>query len=137
MNKYFVLSALLFFGVASADINKRIIELKATKENSIANQFQKEVSSSTPTVVLFSATWCGPCKQFKPTYEQLALSYGADKVKFVYVDVDNFPEHTSKYGVRSVPTIKYFKDGKDLGASQTDRSINSLKNEIKTKFGTC
>lgn len=136
MNKYLILSALMFFSAAHADLNKRITELKPSKSNSVATQFQTEVlNAKQPVVVLFSAPWCGPCQQFKPSYEQIALSYKPEALKFVYVNVDNFPEHRTTYGVRGVPTIKYFKDGKDLGASQTDRSPKNIKNEIKTKLG--
>lgn len=137
MNKYFVLSLLVFFGSSyAADLNRRIVQFNATKGCTVSSLFTKEVvESKIPSVVLFSAPWCGPCTQFKPTYEQLALSYPENKVKFVYVNIDDLPQKGHEYGVKSVPTIKYFKDGKDLGRSETDRTMGNLKKEIKTKLG--
>ena len=49
----------------------------------------------------FSATWCGPCKQFKPIMEEIA----GDGYSIEFIDVDNEQNKAEKYGVRSVPTV--------------------------------
>ena len=74
--------------------------------------FENEVIlSDLPVVVDFGATWCGPCKTIDLYMDELAPEY-AGKVKFCKILVDNNPISASKYGVRSNPTILYFKNGK-------------------------
>jgi thioredoxin 1 len=73
--------------------------------------FQSEVLESTkPVLVDFHAEWCGPCKGLAPTIEQIATEY-KDQLKVGKIDVDNNPFITSKYGVRSMPTLLIFKNG--------------------------
>ncbi len=73
--------------------------------------FQAQVlDSSTPVVVDFYATWCGPCKRLAPTLAKLAGEY-AGRVTFVKVDVDKEPELASRYGVSAVPTLLLFRKG--------------------------
>lgn len=79
------------------------------------SQFSKEVlESSTPVLVDFWATWCGPCRALAPTIEAVAGTF-SEKVKFVKVDVDANPEHAAQFGVRSIPTLILFKNGKPVG----------------------
>ena len=63
------------------------------------------------TVVDFWATWCGPCRIIAPALEQLAEEY-AGKVKIAKLDVDMNVRTSSRFQVRSIPTILFFKDGK-------------------------
>lgn len=64
-----------------------------------------------PAVVDFNATWCGPCQQFKPTFEQASREY-ANRVDFYSVDVDKCSKVAEAYGVKSIPTILFVsKDG--------------------------
>ena len=77
--------------------------------------FQNEVlDSSTPVLVDFTATWCGPCKALAPIVDKIADDY-AGKVKVGKLDIDENPQITAKYGVRSVPTVLVFKGGKQIG----------------------
>ncbi len=69
------------------------------------------IQSSTPVVVDFWAEWCGPCKQIGPSLEELSGELG-DKVKIVKLNVDENPNAASRYGVRGIPTLLVFKDGK-------------------------
>ena len=59
-------------------------------------------------VIDFNATWCGPCRQFAPTFEAVAEEM-ADKALFYSVDVDQHPELAQKYGVQSIPMVVYLK----------------------------
>jgi len=62
-------------------------------------------------VVDFWAEWCGPCRMVGPIVEQLATEYSG-KAKVTKLDVDTNQKTAMKYGVRSIPTILFFKDGK-------------------------
>ena len=80
--------------------------------NSTDDNFEKEVlGCSTPSVVQFSAAWCGPCKSIKPLMEELSEEM-ADKIKFFYHDIDSQPNTPVRFGVRGVPTLIIFKNKK-------------------------
>jgi thioredoxin 1 len=68
------------------------------------------VKSDVPVLVDFTATWCGPCKALAPVVEKLAGEF-AGKYKVGKLDIDEAPEVTKKFGVRSVPTVMVFKGG--------------------------
>ena len=77
--------------------------------------FEAEVlKSDLPVLVDFTATWCGPCKALAPIVEKLADEFQG-KVKVGKLDIDDAPEVTKKYGVRSVPTVIVFKGGQKAG----------------------
>jgi len=74
------------------------------------SNFDTEVLQSTvPVLVEFGATWCGPCKRQLPILEKLATDNITLKV--VKLDIDDAPEVTSKFSIKSVPTIMLFKSG--------------------------
>ena len=74
--------------------------------------FEQEILESDKlTVVDFWAPWCAPCFMIAPVMEELAEAYDAE-VKFTKVDVDQHQKYAGQLGIRSIPTILYFKDGK-------------------------
>lgn len=74
--------------------------------------FENEViNSDKPVLIDFWAVWCGPCKIIAPVVEELAGEYEG-KVKVGKLDVDENQQVSIKYGVRSIPTLLIFKDGK-------------------------
>jgi len=75
------------------------------------NYFEAEaINSDIPVVVDFWAEWCGPCRIIAPIIEELAEQYQG-KVKVGKLDVDQNPQIAIKYGVRSIPTVLFFKNG--------------------------
>ena len=69
------------------------------------------LKSHEPVVVDFWAEWCGPCKMIGPALEEIGKDMHG-KVKIVKLNIDENPEVAGKLGIRSIPTLMLFKDGK-------------------------
>ena len=76
-----------------------------------ANFEQEVLKSDMPVLVDFWAEWCAPCRIIEPLVDELAQQYSG-KVKIGKIDVDQNPQSSMNYGIRSIPTLLFFKEGK-------------------------
>ncbi len=88
-------------------------EDSATSTVTDASFSQDVLSSSTPVLVDFWATWCGPCKMVAPVLEEIAKEKTGD-LRVVKLDVDANPETARDFQVVSIPTLILFKDGEPV-----------------------
>ncbi|UCH14053.1 MAG: thioredoxin [Bacteroidales bacterium] len=105
-----------------------------TIELNDANFDEIVLKSEKPVMVDFWAEWCGPCRMVSPIVSEIADEY-KEKAVVGKLDVDNNPTVSAKYGIRSIPTILFFKNGeladKQVGAVPKSNLVSKLEGLIK------
>lgn len=79
--------------------------------------YQASLETVKTVVVRFWAPWCMPCRKMAPIFSKVAAGMGSESVMFGEVDVDNYPGLASPLGVRSIPTVVVFREGKEVARS--------------------
>lgn len=98
------------------------------------SSFDKDViSAELPTIVDFWAPWCPPCKSLAPILDEVASEY-AGKVKILKMNVDENPRTPSKYSVRGIPNLLFFKGGQVVEQIVGFMPKDQLVTAIKDKF---
>lgn len=93
-------------------------------------QFDKTVADNETVFVDFYADWCGPCKQLSPVIHALATEY--PNITFVKVNIDNVRALADRYSIRSIPTLLFFKDGKQVRRESGFQSKAKLRTILNT-----
>jgi thioredoxin 1 len=88
-----------------------IMSSELIKHTSDASFESDVLKSDKPVLVDYWAEWCGPCKMIAPMLDEVSKTYG-DKLQIVKMNVDENREVPAKFGIRGIPTLMLFKDGK-------------------------
>ncbi len=91
------------------------------------SNFKEEVISSDKLVLVdLYATWCGPCKALAPLLEEISEKY-AEKIKVVKVNVDEEESLAVRFGVASIPTVIFFKNGQTVASFVGFKGISEIE----------
>lgn len=91
-------------------------------------ELKEKIENGEKVLVDFHGIWCGPCKVMKPIFEKIAnqMNEEGSEVQMYTMDVDNNKEFVSQLGLRSIPTIKGFSNGKEIVSEVGAKQKNAI-----------
>ena len=99
-----------------------------------SNFLSEVIHSDKPVLMDFWAPWCGPCRMVGPIIDELATEYEG-RVTIGKMDVDNNNDVVAQFGIRNIPTVLFFKDGKMVdkvvGATAKDKFVEKIEAMLK------
>jgi thioredoxin 1 len=112
-------------------IQKYLIEVINMVTELTADNFKNEVlDSTTPVIVDFWASWCGPCKMMAPVFEELSGEYEG-KLKFAKISTEEHPEMAEQNHITGIPCLIVFKEGKEVDRIVGYAPKSGLKDKIE------
>ncbi|MBM4060497.1 MAG: thioredoxin [Planctomycetes bacterium] len=87
-----------------------------------------------PVLVDFSAGWCQPCKALAPTIDKVAAEYRG-KLDVYKIDIDNAQDAAASFGIMSVPTCIFFRDGKEVDRFTGNMDLRAVKSHVDRVLG--
>jgi thioredoxin len=100
-------------------------------KNLTDSDFDSTISGSKlPVLVDFSATWCGPCKTLAPTIDAVAGDYKG-RLEVYKVDIDQAEHASTRFGIASVPTCVFLRDGKEVDRFVGALDVRSIKQRVE------
>lgn len=93
--------------------------------------FERQIEGGLPIVVDFWAPWCGPCRAMAPVFEKVAGDL-AGRVRFGKVNSDTEPDIAGQYGIRSIPTLVVFRDGREVARRAGAMDAGALRRWLES-----
>lgn len=96
--------------------------------------FAEIIKTETPIIIDFWADWCGPCKMIAPIMEELYKEYDSSSLVIAKTNVDENKLGPAKFGIRSIPTLVFLKNGKMIDSIAGAQTKSYIKDKIKENF---
>ena len=93
--------------------------------------FNELINQPVPVLVDFKADWCQPCKMMAPVLKQVKQNF-KDRIKIIKIDIDKTPAVAQKYGIRGVPTLILFKNGREVWKQSGVLQLNQINAVINS-----
>lgn len=95
------------------------------------NEFKQILESSSVCMVDFFATWCGPCKMLSPMIDEISQEFD-QKASIIKIDSDVVPDACAEYSIKLLPTLVFFKDGKEVDRIAGLESKETIVSKIQS-----
>ena len=98
-----------------------------------SEEFKQKIENNEKIIIDFHGLWCGPCRAMKPTFDKISeeLRNNGSEVKLYTMDVDKNRDLVSTLGIRSIPVIKSFKQGKEVNSHTGVLQENQIKQLVE------